>query len=128
MKAAYLNTQSVHPERLPVPGEGLPLTQSSVLFLSEAPDGLGNSAALCSCQWRSAQCTSVVVEKGKCSLRHFVLPENPTKSTVAGNSHLVQDLPHSAMPNAACHAIIIWDADPQQKKDNCRSLLAIMCF
>lgn len=38
---------------------------------------------------------------------HFILTENPTERTMSGNSQLVQDLPHSAMPNAVCHAIVI---------------------
>lgn len=131
VKASYLNMQTVHPERLlTMPGEGqlLKAEGNSVLFLSEAPGRLGNSGAPCTCQWLSAQCRSMVVGRRECFLRHFVLTGNPTKSTVAGNSHRVQDLSHSAMPNAVCHAVVIWDADPQQIKDHCRSLLAIMYF
>lgn len=34
----------------------------------------------------------------------------------------------NALPHAVCHAIVIWAADPQHMKDNCRSLLAVMYF
>lgn len=49
MKASYLNTQTVHPERLlTIPGEARAAPSAegdSVLFLSEAPAGLWCSNA-----------------------------------------------------------------------------------
>lgn len=90
-----------------MPGEGLLLTAEGNFAVPLWWAGELWCSVLC--QWLSEHCRnlSMVVERWECSVRHLVLTENPTESTVAGNSQLVQDLPHNDMPTAVCHAIVI---------------------